>query len=167
MVPYFNCFPNPNKMKSIFSAKVVQKYRNANLNWYGWRGHKGVDLNFRFEPLYSPVTGTVVGVERQVEMGLCIYVKDVRKNTHVFAHMLSSKVSEGQSVNRETLLGITGNSGTITSGPHLHYEAVTRLPQSVSDMVMIRSLPAAKGFNTNPIHYLKNLYSFYKIPLDR
>lgn len=156
-------------MKTIFSARVIQKYRNRNLAWYGVLGHRGVDLDFKYEPLPSPVTGVVRAVVydplNKRQTGQCIFVTDARGAVHVFAHMRQIDVSTGQSIKRGDRLGVTGNTGTITSGPHLHYEVITPVPFRWWDAPMVRSLTPVRGFNTDPIAYTKNLYWTYNIPI--
>lgn len=152
-------------MKKILESVIIQQYRK-----YGWaynviKGHTGVDLWYKFEELPTPVTGKVIAITTQKEMGKCIYVQDVNKNVHVFAHMSKIDVHVDQEVDRQkyTILGVTGNTGSVTSGPHLHYEIITKRPVNKIDWIMSRSLNGIKGFNTHPILYLQALYKKYNV----
>lgn len=155
-------------MKTVFESLVLQKYRNYNKKWYGILGHRGVDLAYKYEPLPSPITGVVLNViydpKNRRETGQCILVTDAWGSVHVFAHMKQIDVVAGQSVRRGERLGVTGNTGTITSGPHLHYEVITKKAHRLSDAVMVRMFDVAKGKNTDPIPYLKDLYKAYGVP---
>lgn len=153
-------------MKTILQSVLVQCYRNKRPVYNRVCGHTGIDLRYRYESLPSPISGVVTGYYEQNQMGNVLYVKDRWSNTHVFAHLSSVNFLVGQEVNRGEVLGTTGNTGSVTSGPHLHYEVVTPLPRMTKDLVMVRWLPGAKGFNTDPIVYLKELYDFYKVPYD-
>lgn len=151
--------------QSIFHAKVIQGYRNKR-KVYNWlKGHTGVDLDFFNEDLESPITGVVRQVTLQKEMGKCIYIIDALGNCHVFAHMLRVDVANGQHVMRGQKIGITGNSGTVTTGPHLHFEIICPKAYRTQDLIMGRSIYGVKGYNTSPIDYLKDLYKKYNIQI--
>lgn len=150
---------------SIFHARVIQKYRNQIPKWYDFRGHRGVDLAFYNETLESPITGVVRQTTLQKEMGKCIYIVDALGNTHVFAHMSRVDVVGGQHVTRGQKIGITGNTGTVTSGAHLHYEVITQKPVNLIDRIMTRTLMGVKGYNTDPQKYLIFLYNKYGVPI--
>lgn len=155
--------------KTVFSARVLQKYRNPNLSWYGKLGHRGVDLDFRYEPLYSPISGTVVRIipdpRNKRQTGQCILVQDAWGSIHVFTHMKTMNFREGQFAKRGEILGITGNTGYITSGPHLHYEVITKRPHSAGDEVMVRTFDRFKGYSTDPVPYDRDLYKSFNVPI--
>jgi murein DD-endopeptidase MepM/ murein hydrolase activator NlpD len=151
--------------KTVFDAKVVQKYRNMNLKWYGPLGHRGLDLNYVNEPLPSPVTGQIVALTNQVQMGHCLYIRDIKGSIHVFAHLKEFKVHIHDQVTRGQIIATTGNTGTITSGPHLHYEILTLKPFTLSDTVMWRTKLPFTGYNCDPLNYLKALYTEYKVSI--
>lgn len=129
------------------------------------RGHTGVDLLYRYQPLPCPITGRVVKVVYQTQMGWCLYVRDIKGAIHVFAHLSAIYVKEGQQVERDQVVAKTGNTGTITTGPHLHYEVITKKPRKVIDGVMLRSLPGGSGYNTDPLDYDRELYTEYHVPI--
>jgi murein DD-endopeptidase MepM/ murein hydrolase activator NlpD len=154
-------------MKTIFESKVLNDYRSKKPRGFYHRikGHTGVDLNYINENLPSPITGEVVAITHQNEMGNVLYIKDVKGNIHVFAHL--SKISPilHQKVNRGDMIAITGNTGARTTAPHLHYEIICTGPKtSPFDYIMTRSLAGFNGYNRNPIKYLIELYEEYKVP---
>lgn len=157
-------------MKNIFNTHVLNPYR-AKGRRYNWlRGHTGVDLDFiTGDELHSPVTGEVIGMLVQHEMGITLYVRDALGSIHVFAHLQKIHVQLHQQINRGDLLAHTNNTGTATSGPHLHYEIVTIQPVNIIDRIMKRKeLSLAlkgHGYNTNPVEYLKGLYQKYGVPI--
>ncbi len=155
-------------MKTIFTAQILNGYRSHTpFGYYNIiRGHTGCDLNFINEPIPSPVTGQVVCMQHQPEMGNCVYIKDVKGNIHVFAHLSEFKVVMDQQVVRLDVLGISGNTGSKTTAPHLHYEVICTGPKtSPFDWIMIRNELAFKGYNRNPLLYLTALYKEFNVPL--
>lgn len=158
--------------KYILTAQVLNFYRRK-YKWYDRiKGHTGVDLNFFNENLPSPVSGKIMiiagkvgNAPQQSEMGQVIYLADKEKgNIHVFAHMGRIDVEVGQHVERNQILGRTGNTGSVTSGPHLHYEIISfDRPEKLSDRVMTRRLQSFSGWNVDPLAYIKNLYNKYGI----
>ena len=105
----------------------------------GWGfTHYGVDLGNpdRQRTIYSPGDGTVIacgmdGATAAQRMGNAIVLvfPDVERNdgnTTSLAcrmfHLDSIAVKAGQTVKRGDVLGVYGNTGANTSGPHLHVE---------------------------------------------
>jgi len=150
-------------MKYILKAKIINDYRAKGSRYSKLRGHTGQDLNYRYEELPSPVTGKVVLITKQKEMGNVLYVKDLNGYVHVFAHLDIIKVKEGEAVTRNQIIAKTGNTGTATSGPHLHYEVITIKPRNLIDIVMKRSELPIKGWNTDPTKYIWDLYKLHKL----
>ncbi|MEK3787523.1 M23 family metallopeptidase [Paenibacillus sp. FSL K6-1230] len=62
------------------------------------------------------VTGSGFG-----NMGIIVAIRDVHGYLHVYAHLSSAGVKEGQQVQRGQVIGRQGSTGSST-GPHLHYE---------------------------------------------
>lgn len=60
-----------------------------------------------------------------------------------YAHMSSIGVQEGQVIDRNTVVGLVGSTGTRSTGPHLHYE--------------IRN----QGQAINPIDFILRMHRFY------
>ncbi len=157
-------------MKTVFNATVENKYQSQVPHGYydPKRGHTGVDLEFVNENLISPITGTVLLNVRQNQMGNCMYVEDSEGAVHVFAHLHMFHVNKGEKITRGQLIAITGNTGNPPLGgiypAHLHYEIVTQQPFNAAvDSHMFRTELPWKGYNTDPIAYLKHLYAQFGI----
>lgn len=81
--------------------------------------HSGLDLRARFVPVSSMLPGTVVDVGYSktggnyvsISHGVCICS---------YLHMSKISVNEGSHVSAGDIVGISGNSGSRTTGPHLH-----------------------------------------------
>lgn len=100
--------------------------------------HRGMDLAVpKGTSLGSTVSGKVVSVNGHSSYGNTVVIQDENGNLHRFAHLDSIGVEVGQTVNRGSLIGKTGNTGRST-GAHLHYEVTN-----------------AKGALMNPSIFLK------------
>ena len=152
----------------ILRAQVLNPYRSKRpIGFYHIvKGHSGVDLKYIYQDLPSPVTGVIVDILKQNEMGNVIYLQDSIGTIHAFAHMDSIIVKLGEKVARNQILGKTGNTGAKSTSPHSHYELITTKPVNFIDNIMTRTLGKFKGYNTDPILYLKALYFKYHVDLD-
>lgn len=95
---------------------------------YGWRKHPvtrkrsfhaGVDLRANYEPVYSMLQSEVVNTGFEPKGGNFITLR--HGNIQVtYCHLSLIGVKKGAPVNAGQPIGISGNSGTSTTGPHLH-----------------------------------------------
>lgn len=84
--------------------------------------HAGVDFGAAIgTPVFSTAAGVVQRVGEGGGYGLMVEVQHGLGFSTVYGHLSAVHVAPGQMVDRNTLLGLTGNSGRST-GPHLHYE---------------------------------------------
>lgn len=81
------------------------------------------DYKATFVPLYSPVEGTVLLFE-DVRGGNWIRVTDTEGRNWEMAHLSQRGVKTGDRVTPGQLIGTTGNTGTVTTGPHLHLQVL-------------------------------------------
>lgn len=153
-------------MKYILKAKIINGYRAKGKFYSKVRGHTGEDLNYKYEDLPSPVTGVVLLAVKQNEMGNVLYIKDLNDYIHVFAHLEVFKVKKGDKVLRNQIIAKTGNTGTATTGAHLHYEVLTPKPRNPIDVIMYRKELMFKGFNTDPTNYIWDLYKLHNLDAD-
>ncbi len=161
-------------MKTLLRANILNGYRSHRpVGFYSaLRGHTGTDLQFTFEDFPSPVTGQIIaihaGATKQHEMGNVVFLKDLLGVVHVFAHLDKIYKNLGDQVVRNDVFAMSGNTGSKTTAPHLHYEILTFKPINLIDKIMYRPELANvfKGYNTDPMLYLKNLYFKYHIDLD-
>lgn len=95
---------------------------------YGWRKHPvtgkrsfhaGVDLRAYFEPVYAMLLGEVVETGFEPKGGNFIILR--HGNIQVtYCHLSFIGVKKGAPVYAGQPIGISGNSGASTTGPHLH-----------------------------------------------
>ncbi len=89
--------------------------------------HKGIDINCKNEPLLATENnGKVVAVNENANTpgGKSVTVEydrqDGSKVQLTYSHLSSVGVKVGDAVNAGQQIGISGNTGTRTTGPHLH-----------------------------------------------
>ena len=89
------------------------------------RMHTGLDFSAPSgSDVYATGKGRVVSVEKLGRgYGTHIIINHGYSYQTLYAHLSSTKVKEGQWVNRGDLIGKVGSTGTSTS-PHLHYEVI-------------------------------------------
>lgn len=151
-------------MKTIFNCKILNGYRKPGKFYDKDRRHTGVDEDFNYEPYPSPITGKVLKIAKQPEMGNTIYIEDAWGAVWVFAHFTKFDLIEGQKVKRGQSIGTTGNSGTATTYRHVHREIITKeIYNPKLDYPKLRKLYQFSGYNTEPLQYAKDLYKFHGI----
>jgi murein DD-endopeptidase MepM/ murein hydrolase activator NlpD len=87
------------------------------------RMHHGLDfLSNTGEEVFSPGSGIVTYVGRKGGYGKIIRINHGFGYETLYAHLSKYKVKKGQRVKRGELIALSGNSGSLSTGPHLHYE---------------------------------------------
>jgi murein DD-endopeptidase MepM/ murein hydrolase activator NlpD len=85
--------------------------------------HFGVDLvsgpNAR---IYSVLGGTVIFAGWTLETGYVMYIQHEANLISVYKHNAELLKSTGEMVSAGETIAIVGNSGELTTGPHLHFE---------------------------------------------
>lgn len=87
------------------------------------RMHTGMDIVTNIgTPVYSPGGGVVTYAGRRGGYGLTLEIDHGFGYQTVYAHLSKINVKKGQKVTRGDSIAETGNSGKLSTGPHLHYE---------------------------------------------
>ncbi len=87
------------------------------------RMHNGVDFLVNTgTPVYATGDGVVKFVGRKRGLGRTVIIDHGFGYTTIYGHLHRFKVKKGQRVKRGDLIALSGNSGRLTTGPHLHYE---------------------------------------------
>ncbi len=85
--------------------------------------HRGQDINVKSgTPVYATADGKVVTARWDGNLGLYVKINHGNGFHTVYGHLRRIGVDEGQLVKRGDQLGESGNSGSLATGPHLHYE---------------------------------------------
>ena len=81
--------------------------------------HGGIDLRANYEPAYAITYGEVIHVGFDNRSGLFVTIRH-GSITLSYCHLSQSLVTKGTHVRPGTPIAITGNSGSRSTGPHLH-----------------------------------------------
>tara|TARA_Y100000758_G_scaffold130336_1_gene92108 strand:+ start:1750 stop:2607 length:858 start_codon:yes stop_codon:yes gene_type:complete len=85
--------------------------------------HFGVDITLpENSAVYSVSDGRVLFAEWTSETGFVIIIEHLNGLTSVYKHNSSLSKTQGEHVRRGEVIGFSGNTGELTSGPHLHFE---------------------------------------------
>uniref|UniRef100_UPI003216E5C0 murein hydrolase activator EnvC family protein n=1 Tax=uncultured Draconibacterium sp. TaxID=1573823 RepID=UPI003216E5C0 len=96
---------------------IVTEYFNSSPN------HFGIDIVSEPNARISAVLGgTVIFSGWTLETGYVIYLQHEADMISVYKHNAELLKSTGDKVNAGEAIAIIGNTGEITSGPHLHFE---------------------------------------------
>jgi len=140
---------------TYLGAKIINKFRSKTPRGFydPIKGHTGIDYAMPIGTslkLVNPVQ--VVDILTQKEMGLTLYVEDAERNIIVFAHLSQVLVKKDEYCSPGTLLAKSGNSGSATTGPHLHREVIAPKPMPGLEF-MTRTLGRWRGWNIDPEIY--------------
>lgn len=87
------------------------------------RMHNGLDLVSNVGTnVYAPGAGKVSFAGRRGGYGITLEIDHGFGYTTLYSHLSKMVVKQGQIVERGELIAYSGNSGKLTTGPHLHYE---------------------------------------------
>lgn len=85
--------------------------------------HFGIDIVApKNEAVKSVLRGTVIFAEWTVETGYVIQVQHENNLTSIYKHNSDLLKKVGEEVRAGEAIAIVGNTGELTSGPHLHFE---------------------------------------------
>lgn len=85
--------------------------------------HYGVDiLSAKDTPIKSIMDGVVISAEQSVTTGNSVYIQHNKNVVSVYKHNSVLLVKTGDIVKTGQAVAIIGNSGEMSTGPHLHFE---------------------------------------------
>lgn len=84
--------------------------------------HKGTDFRAYFEPLRAPEDGQIVFQKKWKGGGYWIHFKGKSGILHKFAHLSRYYYGLGNHIPVGAIMALTGASGWLCRGAHLHYE---------------------------------------------
>jgi murein DD-endopeptidase MepM/ murein hydrolase activator NlpD len=103
--------------------RVTQPFLNPN-SWYKTGYHMGTDFGCPIgTPVYAPVDGEIYTTRNLRMAGKTIYFLCTINGARVgmrFSHL--SKALKNGNYQKGDIIGYTGNSGSLTTGPHLHWD---------------------------------------------
>jgi murein DD-endopeptidase MepM/ murein hydrolase activator NlpD len=85
--------------------------------------HYGIDIVLQEQtPVKAVADGIVLLSEWTIDSGHTVIVYHKDQLTSVYKHNYLSKVKTGDYVKQGQVVALSGNTGELTSGPHLHFE---------------------------------------------
>jgi murein DD-endopeptidase MepM/ murein hydrolase activator NlpD len=85
--------------------------------------HYGVDIAMpENSPVHSISEGIVVFAEWTAETGFVIILEHLNGLTSIYKHNSSIMKTQGDRIETGEIIAFTGNTGSLTTGPHLHFE---------------------------------------------
>ena len=135
--------------------------------------HKGIDISCKNEALLATENnGKVIGVNHNAHTGGGKSVtieydrEDGSKYQATYMHMSNIDVKVGDIVNAGQKLGVSGNTGTRTTGPHLHFEvksiACDGTKRNIDPAAYIAEISQKGGLSQQLLHNGKDLLASYK-----
>ena len=135
--------------------------------------HKGIDISCRNETLLATENnGKVVGVNHNANTGGGKSVtieynrEDGSKYQTTYMHMSNIDVKVGDMVNAGDKIGVSGNTGTRTTGPHLHFEVKTvaadGTKRNIDPAAYIAEISQKGGLSQQLLYNGKDLLASYK-----
>lgn len=100
--------------------------------------HSGIDLRANYEPAYAITYGEVIRVGYDKRSGNYVTIRH-GSLTLSYCHLSQSLVTKGTQVRPGTPIGITGNSGSRSTGPHLHLTLKdTKKGRAIDPSILLR-----------------------------
>lgn len=105
-----------NRVSSAFGQRMHPIYKTVKF-------HAGMDFAGEVgTPIYATGDGKVVAVGTDRGYGKYVVVDHGFSYTTLYSHLHSYNVKVKQTVKRGEIIAYLGNSGGLSTGPHLHYE---------------------------------------------
>lgn len=87
------------------------------------KGHMGIDYVLTSgTPVYASASGYVIFADYTIESGYMMIINHPQNYLTIYKHCSSLIKKEREVVNQGELIALSGNSGKISTGPHLHFE---------------------------------------------
>jgi murein DD-endopeptidase MepM/ murein hydrolase activator NlpD len=110
-----------NELKQMHFIAPVQGYITDDFN--PQKEHFGIDIvTTKDAPVKSVLDGKVISTEWTLETGYVIAVQHSNNLVSFYKHNSKLLKKTGNFVSAGDVIAITGNSGELTTGPHLHFE---------------------------------------------
>jgi murein DD-endopeptidase MepM/ murein hydrolase activator NlpD len=142
---------------NYFGFPITNGYQASGRFYDSVRGHTGVDIGTPSGTgLSLPIGVRVASIKVQSQMGLTLYLEDDQGLILIFAHLSQVLVNVDSVLAPGVAFAKTGNSGSATTGPHLHFEVIGSLAEAGQEH-MKRNVGGFSGYNHDPIPYLDGL----------
>lgn len=134
-------------MRFLLDKKVLNRgcieHKNAGLGC-------AADYEAYYDKLFAPFKTTITKIYYGEEGGNWIWFNDSKGNSIQCAHLDKYLVKQGQVVEEGQQIGVTGNTGKITTGAHLHVQIID-----------------PKGNRIDPVPYFDSFTNQGKVMFDK
>jgi murein DD-endopeptidase MepM/ murein hydrolase activator NlpD len=87
------------------------------------KGHNGIDYVVKKEtPVYSTADGFIVFADYTIQDGYMIIINHNDAYISIYKHCAVLLKEPRESVQQGELIALSGNTGEVSTGPHLHFE---------------------------------------------
>jgi murein DD-endopeptidase MepM/ murein hydrolase activator NlpD len=98
------------------SGVIIQQYNQQ-------KGHLGIDFGVKVNtPVFAAADGTVVFSDYTLENGYVVIIQHEDNYKSFYKHCSQILKKERDYVRMGELIALSGNTGSNTTGPHLHFE---------------------------------------------
>ncbi len=109
------------KTESIFFIKPAEGFISRKYDTE--RGHLGIDIVTKEgSPVYASAGGYVIFADYTIDYGYTIIISHQDSYLTLYKHCSSLLKKEREVVQQGEIIALSGNSGILSSGPHLHFE---------------------------------------------
>lgn len=110
-----------NQIKTVTFIKPAEGFISQKFN--PEKGHFGLDFVMKEDhPIFASAGGYVVFASYTTDYGYTIIINHSDNFLTKYSHCSALLKKEGDFVSQGELIALSGNSGTESSGPHLHFE---------------------------------------------
>ncbi len=110
-----------NQNEDIFFIKPAEGFVSRSFD--PERGHNGNDYSMKENsPIFASAGGYVVFADYTTNFGYTIIINHQENYLTKYLHCASLLKKDGDFVRQGELIALSGNSGTESTGPHLHFE---------------------------------------------
>jgi murein DD-endopeptidase MepM/ murein hydrolase activator NlpD len=120
----YNINPSENLNSSLESFIFFQPIKGiVTDNFNSTEEHYGVDVvSVKDQPVKATLDGVVLFADWSIESGHVIIIQHVENIVSVYMHNATLTKGVNDLVKSGEVIGVVGNSGELSSGPHLHFE---------------------------------------------
>jgi murein DD-endopeptidase MepM/ murein hydrolase activator NlpD len=120
-------------INTAFKTTEIETFRNLSItapvrgplgaSYNLEKGHLGVDIIAAANtPIKSILDGSIIQADWSIENGHTIAIQHGNNMVSIYKHNSALLKKAGTRVKNGEAIAIIGNTGTLTSGPHLHFE---------------------------------------------
>ena len=112
---------NKKSQNEVFFESPIEGYISRNFD--AEKGHFGIDYVLKLgTPIHASSGGYVIFSDYTVKDGYMLIISNPNNYISIYKHCSILFKRERETVSTGEIIALSGNSGLITTGPHLHFE---------------------------------------------